>query len=193
MRLALITWLLLVATIIVVCNARAADVNDPTLNGIATLAAGKNVNVHCETDALAWDKQIGTVYSGKYRGVEVRGYAWAGQADVFIGPDICVPLLNAQAGPYAAGLRPLAAALQVLLHEAMHSKGETGEAAAECQSLALLPTYLKFVKVPDKVVRFYKKAGRWLPKTVANPDKAVMLQYAQWVHSRLPAEYQGGC
>lgn len=186
-----------VGTLLVFCfvaaKADAEVIPNTKLDAIASQAAGKPVRVQCETTPAAWRDKIRFAYKQPlWSGYEIIGYSYVESGEVHLSPLVCLPLLDAVTdSAHAAGYKPLAYALSVLIHEAQHAKGIKSEREAECAAQAVLPGYFKSVGIPLKVTKFIKKGVKWVPTTVPNVEYARALQHARYMHSILPPEYQG--
>lgn len=176
-----------------VSHAQAATPQEK-LNAIASSVAGKPANVVCTTDHEVWDTRVQEVSRGTRRGTSAEGYAFAGTSTLYLGPHSCITLaLVLEGGVTYAGLSPTAFALLTLLHEAVHLRGVVDEGETDCMALGLFRSYLDDIGVAATVRKAVNVRGRYVLRTVVNPNIKLLGIYAQAWHNKRPLEYRGNC
>lgn len=175
-------------------NHAHAATPEQRLNEIVTQAAGKPASARCTFDAEAWDEQVRQVSFGQRRGSSVGGYTFPGTTVVYLGPSACHPLVNVFTGGVVyAGLYPTAFALLTVLHEAVHLRGVVDEGETDCTALGLFRSYLDDIGVAATVRKAVNVRGRYVLRTVVNPNFKLLGIYAQAIHNTRPLEYRGNC
>jgi hypothetical protein len=161
---------------------------------IASAAAGKPVQIVCTWDNEEWDRQVQAVSFGQQRGTNVAGYAYTGEATMWLNPGVCTALFETLNNGIAySGLRPAAFALLTLLHESAHLSGIRDEGAADCKALGQFKTYIDDIGV-GATVRIRTIVGtKYVYRTVPNPAFSRLYQIAVVLHKQRPPTYLGDC
>jgi hypothetical protein len=213
--------LFLLALAAVQQDARAADVNDPRLDAVASSVAGHDVHVWCEDDYGKWEvAALGYTYDPAYTHT------------VWIHPWVCRTLedqLNGGVYPddsmgFPKGtpviMMALAESVHTLVHESVHQIGgqysdctvadKSCEGRTDCKALTLDEEVVtRYFGVPATVQQQTTKwvthrtkvHGRWrathvmvqILTTVRNPDLDVFKAYIWQFHRSLPPQYRDGC
>ncbi|MFS0885086.1 hypothetical protein [Aeromicrobium sp. 179-A 4D2 NHS] len=139
-----------------------------TLGDAASKVAGRDVHVHCKQEYLG---QFATGNRTGYVPYSPTDPFGTGQ-DVFLRQSVCDSLSSAMSDWDSSP--EVAAAVQVLTHEAMHVKGEKNEATAECSAMQYM--------------------GAVAEALGADPETASSLSvvYHQMMYDRMPTEYRSG-
>lgn len=125
---------LLVAVALLVVPVAQADVSrvSSRLEPAASYVAGKPVTVLCGTDATGW-RALQDEYLRRADGTidQALGFAAVPGNVIYLSPQTCLSLEGHDRGVEAPFVR-FSIALRVLVHEAIHSRGELDEAVTDC-------------------------------------------------------------
>ena len=150
-------------------NFTEAKVLEPA----ASYVAGKPVSVYCARTDLDLREYAQSAY-GLAANFEL-GFAVVGSDSIYLGQSVCWPLLDFlkhRKVTYAE----VASALQALVHEAIHARGERDEGVTECDAMH---------ETPRVAVRFFKlKPGKRLRAFMAEAWSA---------YDALQPQYQTVC
>jgi hypothetical protein len=170
-------------TLAFVKNAESANQPHWKLDAIASDVAIKPVNVHCENSLVTWVEMIRRD-APKADPTWVQGYTFLSRPIIYIGPTLCETFYQTvKYGWKAAGPLPLAKAVMILAHEAVHQRGIRDEALTQC--LARKTTRNIFIRhfgIPAKI----KVAG----KLVVNPDLTRVQNFVTVWHNTMPPSYR---
>ena len=202
-------------------DARAADLNDPRLDAVASVIADHDVHVWCENNYADWS-------------TDALGYTFdpAYTHTVWIHPWVCRTLEDQlNGGVYAddsmgfpkgtpVALMALAESVHTLVHESVHQIGgsysdcttadESCEARTECKALTLDAWVVtRFFGIPATVrhettiritrreaIHGRRRVTHVLVRTstaVPNPELDAFEAFVWQFHRTLPPQYQGSC
>ena len=196
------------AALLTASTASAANWPDRRLDAVASHIAGKPLDVHCEASWYEW------INAGEEQAEDwglLAGFTVFSEPVVYIAPDLCDTLhALLELGPRGVGVYHAAAAVQTLVHEAVHQRGVADEGQTDCTALSLVDDvavrnfgYKRTERVPYTVTTTSRRKvnGRWVRrqnKVVryrAVPSQTLKDFHAMAVawHKAAPPEYQGTC
>jgi hypothetical protein len=188
--------------------ASAGNWEDDRLDAAASQIAGKPLDVHCEDSWYEW------INAGEEAGEDwsvLAGFTYVSEPVVYIAPDLCDTLhALLDLGPRGVGVYHAAAAVQTLVHEAVHQRGVTDEGDTDCTALTLVDDvavrhfgYKRTERVPYTVTTTTRRkvGGRWVTSRSQavryrqQPSQTLKDFHSMAVawHKAAPPEYQGDC
>lgn len=105
------------------------------LEPAASYVAKKPVKVWCATTAASWRVFLNSVGG---EGREANGWAIVGGIALRLSPDAC-PSLRGAVGGVPQFTPTLAATVEVLTHEAIHTRGVRDEGVTDCDAMHEMP------------------------------------------------------
>jgi hypothetical protein len=196
------------AALLTAGTASAENWKDNRLDTVASQIAGKPLAVHCESSWYEW------INAGEEQAEDwsvLAGFTFISEPVVYISPDLCETLhALLELGPRGVGVYHVAAAVQTLVHEAVHQRGVSNEGETDCTALSLVDDvavrtfgYRRTERVPYTVTTTTRRkvGGRWVTSRIQavryrqQPSQTLKDFHAMAVawHKAAPPEYQGTC
>src|SRR4051812_46498439 len=121
--------MLTTALTVIVLAAPVGFREAPKLEPAASYVAGKPVQVLCAVDQAAWDAYLAAQYGAGTS--NIGGATVVGSSLVSVDPKVCRYLEGNIRKPASQPLLQLGAAMQILVHESLHARGEADEARTD--------------------------------------------------------------